>query len=347
MSKFINPFTDFGFKKLFGEEASKEILISFLNEILASETGVITDLTYMNTELLPDSATMRKSFFDIFCKNERGDQFIVELQRAEHKHFMDRLIYYSTFPIQQEAIKGEWNFQISALYVIAILDFEIKDEPSFTKDLLTYVQLMNRKTCEVIYKKLLYVFVSMKQFKKSESELNSFFDRWLYVLRNMDKFERYPDHIKEKILMKFLNRAEIAMLDDRERAIYEYSLKVYRDEMLVKMTRDEQDRKREEEDRIRAEADRRRIEEDKIREEKDKIRAEQDLERAKHESILKEKQQALISKEAEIEIRQHEVLQKQKLLMEKEHHLKQIIEKIQHQGLNGEQLSHLFDEPKD
>lgn len=243
MAKFINPFTDFGFKKLFGEEASKEMLISFLNEILSKETGIITNIMYLNTEQLPETISMRKSFFDIFCKNELGDQFIVELQRAEHKQFMERMVYYSTFPIQNQAIKGQWDFQINALYVIAILDFETKQEPSFTKNLLSYVQLMNRETFEVMYKKLLYVFISMKQFTKTESELHTFLDKWLYVLRNMDKFDRYPDQIKEKILMTFLSRAELAQLDDRERAIYENSLKVYRDEYLVKITREEQDQK--------------------------------------------------------------------------------------------------------
>jgi len=125
---------------------------------------------------------------------------------------------------------------------VAILDFEIIEEPSFTKSLLTYIQLMNRETFEVIYNNLLYVFLSIKKFTKTEDQLETFIDKWLYLLRNMNRIDKYPDNIKDKILMKFLNQAEIAQLDDRERSIYEQSLKIYRDELLVERSREREKR---------------------------------------------------------------------------------------------------------
>lgn len=288
MVKFINPFTDYGFKKLFGSEASKEMLISFLNELLSKETGIITDLTYLNTELLPVSASKRKSFFDIYCKNEKGEYFIVEFQRAKHDYFLERLVYYVTFPIQNQAIKGGWDFQVNAVYVVAILDFEINDEHSFTKSLLSFNQIMNRDTCKVIYDKLTFVFVSMKQFTKTEDELGSFFDKWLYLLRNMDSFEKYPDTIKDKLLMKFLNQAELAQLDDRERSIYERSLKIYRDELLVERSRERE--KREYQIAMKA-MQAMQVEKEAMQAEKDVVQAEnqvlkQDLEVSKQKEFL-------------------------------------------------------------
>ena len=100
MSTYINPFTDFGFKKLFGEESAKELLIAFLNELLAEEQGIIEDITYLNTEQFGSSEEHRKAFFDLYCRNQRGEHFIVEIQRQKQKNFKERLIYYSTFPIQ-------------------------------------------------------------------------------------------------------------------------------------------------------------------------------------------------------------------------------------------------------
>src|SRR3989339_1777886 len=99
---YVNPFTDFGFKKLFGEEVNKDLLIDFLNNLLLGEQQ-IKDLTYLKNEHLSSSDTERKAIFDLYCENERGEKFIVELQKAKQNFFKDRSVYYSTFPIQEQA----------------------------------------------------------------------------------------------------------------------------------------------------------------------------------------------------------------------------------------------------
>lgn len=114
--KYISPFTDFGFKKLFGSEPNKDLLIYFLNELLRNETGEIKELTYLSAEQLGRKIDDRKAIFDIYCENEKGEKFIVELQKAKQNYFKDRSIYYSTFPIQQQALQGELNFKLNALY---------------------------------------------------------------------------------------------------------------------------------------------------------------------------------------------------------------------------------------
>ena len=127
-AKYINPFTDFGFKKLFGEEDNKDLLISFLNSLLEGKE-VITDLTFKSTEKLGNTAPERKAVFDLYCENDKGEKFIVELQKTEQKFFKDRSLYYSTFPIQEQAEKGKkWDFKLKAVYLVAILDFEFDDD---------------------------------------------------------------------------------------------------------------------------------------------------------------------------------------------------------------------------
>jgi predicted transposase/invertase (TIGR01784 family) len=126
--KYINPFTDYGFKRLFGEEPNKVLLLDFLNELLREEQGRITALTYLKNEHLGASDTDRKAIFDIYCENERGEKFIVELQKTKQNFFKDRTVYYATFPIREQAQRADWNFELKAVYTVAILDFVFDDD---------------------------------------------------------------------------------------------------------------------------------------------------------------------------------------------------------------------------
>ena len=82
--KYINPFTDFGFKRLFGEEPNKDLLLDFLNEVLKEHQGKIVDLTYLKTEQLGKTEIDRKAIFDLYCENEKGEKFIVEMQKRNN-----------------------------------------------------------------------------------------------------------------------------------------------------------------------------------------------------------------------------------------------------------------------
>ena len=118
-AKFINPFTDFGFKKIFGEEASKPLLLDFLNSLLP-ESDKIVDLTFKNNEQLGETDANRRAVYDIYCENEKGEKFIVELQKAKQNYFRERTLYYATFPIREQAEKGFWDFNMKAVYCIIL-----------------------------------------------------------------------------------------------------------------------------------------------------------------------------------------------------------------------------------
>ena len=201
--KYINPFTDYGFKKLFGEEPNKDLLLDFLNELLKEEQGQITDLTYLKTEQLGASDIDRKAIFDLYCENEKGEKFIVELQKSKQNFFKDRTVYYSTFPIREQAKRADWDYELKAVYTIAILDF-VFDSDKNEPDKFRYdVKLTDIETKKVFYDKLTFIYLEMPKFNKTVDELETRFDKWLFVLRNLNRLDRVPDKLKEQILRNF------------------------------------------------------------------------------------------------------------------------------------------------
>ena len=228
--KYINPFTDYGFKRLFGEEPNKDLLLDFLNELLKKEQGQITGLTYLKSDRLGNSEEDRRAVFDLYCEDDRGEKFIVELQKTKQKFFKDRTVYYSTFPIQEQAEKGsDWNFELKAVYTVAVLDF-VFDVDKDEKDKYRYdVKLTDIETCEVFYDKLTFVYLEMPKFQKDIRDLQTRFDKWMYVIRNLNKLDRLPDELREGIFEKLFEVAEIAKFSPEEVRAYEDSLKAYRD----------------------------------------------------------------------------------------------------------------------
>ncbi|MEK7484123.1 MAG: Rpn family recombination-promoting nuclease/putative transposase [Planctomycetota bacterium] len=224
--RYINPFTDFGFKKLFGEEESKPLLMDFLNQLLPLTSPIIS-LEYRNLEQLGLTAYDRKAVFDIYCIDELGRHFIVEMQKAHQNFFKDRAVFYSTFPIQRQAEKGKWDFRLEAVYCVGLLDFVFEEE----EDKVEYfheVNLKNQRN-EVFYEKLTFFFIEMPKFEKAEAELASGLEQWLYCLKHLEEFERIPSSLDAPIFQRFFEQAELAKLSQEERECYEESLKVYRD----------------------------------------------------------------------------------------------------------------------
>ena len=227
--KHINPFTDYGFKKLFGEELNKDLLLDFLNELLKEEQGQITNLTYLKSEHLGATEIDRKAIFDLYCENEKGEKFIVELQKTKQNFFKDRTVYYSTFPIREQAKRADWDYELKAVYTIAILDFVFDADKSETNKFRYDVKLTDVDTNKVFYDKLTFIYLEMPKFNKSIDELESRFDKWLYVIKNLNKLDRVPDKLREQIFDKLFETAEIAKFTPDQVRSYEDSLKYYRD----------------------------------------------------------------------------------------------------------------------
>ncbi|MCI5163910.1 MAG: Rpn family recombination-promoting nuclease/putative transposase, partial [Candidatus Electrothrix sp. AX5] len=227
--RYINLFTDYGFKKIFGEQPNKNLLLDFLNELLKEEQGEIRDLTYLKTEQLGATDLDRKAIFDLYCENERGEKFIVELQKSKQNFFKDRALYYSTFPIREQAERGDWNFELKAVYTVAILDFVFDEDKNDSGKYRYDVKLSDIETKRVFYDKLTFIYLEMPKFTKKLDELETRFDNWLYVIRNLNRLDRIPDKLREKVFEQLFEAAEIARFTPDQVLSYENSLKYYRD----------------------------------------------------------------------------------------------------------------------
>lgn len=229
IDKYINPHTDFGFKRLFGSEFNKELLISFLNAMFHGEQNV-QDVTYLNSEQLGDRADARRAIFDVYCENDKGEKFIVEMQNVYQEFFKYRTIYYSTFPIREQAQRGgEWDFRLNPVYTIGLLNFNFADGLENAKCWHHEVKLMEVETHEVFYDKLTYIYVEIPKFDKMESELVTMYDKWMYVLKNLSRLMQRPAALQERVFTRLFEQAEIAKFNNEELKLYEDSMNAYRD----------------------------------------------------------------------------------------------------------------------
>ncbi len=226
MPRYINPYTDFGFKRLFGSLANKSLLIDFLNCLVLPE-HTIADLEFRSTENLPATSFERKAFFDIRCLSESGEHFIVEMQKAKFHHFKDRALFYATFPIKDQAVVGDWNFRLQPVYFVAVLDF-LYDESEEVAKLLRQVQLRDQDG-ESFSDKLHFRFVQMPAFKKIASELETHFDKWCYFLKNLETFDVLPEILREPVFEKGIETLREGALTKDELPGYEESMKDYLD----------------------------------------------------------------------------------------------------------------------
>ena len=227
--RYISLLTDFGFKRIFGTAPNKDLLIDFLNSLFNGEQ-VIKHVTFLNSEHVGDVFAERKAIFDVYCENEHGEKFIVEMQNAYQTFFKDRSLYYATFPIREQASKGEnWNFKLQHVYVVALLNYEMSDE-AFSSDTINHdVGLLDKQTYRVFNDKLTFKYVEIAKFNKSVDQLATNFDKWLYVLRNLSRLDAQPQYLKTEVFNRLFKAAEIAHFSKTELREYEDSLKAYRD----------------------------------------------------------------------------------------------------------------------
>jgi predicted transposase/invertase (TIGR01784 family) len=227
--KYISPLTDFGFKWLFGNEKHKHLLISFLNDVLELKDKIV-DIEYRNLEKLGLNIIDRKAIFDIYCKDSKDEHFIVELQKSKQTYFKDRSIYYTSFPIQEQAKKGDWNYRLSRVYFIGLLEFDMDNDSNYIKK----VSLFDEYTKTKFYDKLTYYYIELPKFKKSEKELSSHLEYWLYALKNMENLDEIPSTFKQdENIKEAFDLAEFLKLSKDEQFAYQQELKAKLDYLNV------------------------------------------------------------------------------------------------------------------
>ena len=225
-AKFIDPLSDWGFKKLFGTEANKEILLEFLRDLFPDKR--IEEIAYLNNENQGLSESDRKSVFDVVCRTVAGDRFIVEVQKKDQRYFMERSLYYSTFPVQEQGLRGDWDFRLTPVYMVGILNFTLKhDCPGGTAaenagnpKLIHRYDLRERETGELMTDNLHFVFIEVGAFDRKEEELESVMDKWMFVLKNMARLLDRPEALQERIFRKLFETAQIAAMSHEEQVLY-------------------------------------------------------------------------------------------------------------------------------
>ena len=227
--RYISLLTDFGFKRIFGTKPNKDLLIDFLNSLFNGEQ-VVKDVTFLNSEHVGDVHTDRKAIFDVYCENEHGEKFIVEMQNAYQTYFKDRSLYYATFPIREQAQKGDgWNYKLKHVYVVALLNYDMSD-PAFSDNTINHdIGLLDKQTHRVFNDKLTFKYVEISKFDKRIEELKTNYDKWLFVLQNLSRLNSQPKYLQTAVFTRLFKQAEIAGFTRTELREYEDSLKAFRD----------------------------------------------------------------------------------------------------------------------
>ena len=238
MSRYINPFTDWGFKRLFGQEFSKDLLISFLNDLFEGELHV-KDVTFKDKEQLADTKDLRGCIYDVFCETDDGKQFIVEMQNNRTVNFVNRTLCYASKAItnqrEKEKTKDEPTFyELVPVYVISFMNFfpHAEDEVSEFK---TDVMLREKGSEEAFTDKLRFIYLNLPLFRKKAEECVTDFEKWIYVLKHMATLERIPFETQKKIFKRLaevadrrcLSKEEMEKYEESQRQVTNYNLGMY------------------------------------------------------------------------------------------------------------------------
>ncbi|MDD6552371.1 MAG: Rpn family recombination-promoting nuclease/putative transposase [Prevotellaceae bacterium] len=230
MGKFVNPFTDIGFKRIFGQEVSKPLLLDFLNNLLKGER-TITDLRFLDKEQPADYRDDRSLIYDIYCQTDTGEKIIVEMQNKEQPNFADRCLYYYAQAVSRQGEKGaDWDYHINAVYLVAFVNFHMD---GLGDNFRTDVVLMNKQRKEVFSDKERFIFLQLPVFHKEAEECKDDFERWIYVLKNMEILDRMPWAAKDSVFRKLAEIGEVSNMTKDERIKYDAALRHYRDTLNV------------------------------------------------------------------------------------------------------------------
>jgi len=224
--KYIDPLVDFAFKKIFGSEPNKDLLIAFLNEVFRGRKHIV-DLVYNKNEHPGDIQEEGTAIFDLICTGDNGERFLIEIQRARQGYFKERALFYTSRVISDQAPKGkrsDWGYNLAEVYLIALLeDFTLEDSPAHTY--LHDICLCNRDTGEIFYDKLGYTYIELSKFVKADTELETDLERWLHVLKNMSQWDKIPVYLRKPIFEKLFSIAEYTNLTKEEKTMYDSNLK--------------------------------------------------------------------------------------------------------------------------
>ena len=252
MSVFINPFTDFGFKRIFGQEEHKRILIGFLNALFVGEF-VVKDLTYRDKEQTGETQQNRTVIYDIYCTLDDGSHVIVEMQNKKEVNFDERALYYASKSVVSQGEKGEdWKYKYAPVIGVYFLNFNqeglgLAFRTDFgitkTKEIFAHTSIKPHKpdsevvsiskTPQPFAGRLRMIFLQMPEFTKTESECSTDLDKWAFIMNHMEKLDNIPWAAQDELYAELSKVSNVAALSPHDRAVYDENLRQYRDNLAM------------------------------------------------------------------------------------------------------------------
>ena len=223
-AKYVNPLSDWGFKRLFGTEMNKDLLLEFLRNLFP-ERGIM-DIAYLKNERQNLTERERDTVFDVVCTDPSGAQFVVEMQKRTQRYFRDRALYYAAYPIIEQGRKGSWNYRLTPVCVVGILNFAMKHEygpdvERWREKLVHRYRLREDETGEIMNSKLEFLYLEVGAFRREVSEQSGIVDKWMYALKNLSRLEKRPPELRERVFERLFEAAKIAAYTKEERNQYE------------------------------------------------------------------------------------------------------------------------------
>ena len=193
--KFVDVTNDIAFRKIFGNENKKISLISFLNAVLAFPEGKkVVDVTIVNPYQLPKLSGGKSTIVDVKAKDEKGNNFIVEMQVAEVKDFDSRVLYYASQSYTDQIERGDEYNKLNPTFFIGILNFEVTQN----KNYLSRHKIIDVETGEQVIRNMEFNFIELTKFNKTNIELNNIVDQWVYFIKNVENLDMIPENIQDK-----------------------------------------------------------------------------------------------------------------------------------------------------
>ena len=224
--KYIDPMSDFGFKKIFRDSGKKQFMIRPLNEIFGLD---IADIEFRESERQGDTPDNRNACFDLFCTSVDGKRFIVEVQRFRQEHFLERALYYATFPIAESAQKGAWDFDFPPVFVLGLLDFDFREmngqQESHPGQFIHRFSLRDEQTGEWMTDRLRFAFLEIRRFNKAREQCTNFEEQFLYVMKNLPTFAKEPALWEDPYFRTLLEEAEFAQMSGLQKEQYRQEMR--------------------------------------------------------------------------------------------------------------------------
>ena len=225
--QFVDIKNDIAFRKIFGDENKKVILISFLNAVLQLEgQHRITEISVMNPYQMPILPNFKASIIDVKVKDGNGNTFIVEMQVADVIGMDKRLLYYTSKEYSQQIVRGEKYTELNPVIFIGIFDFD------FTKgdEYLSHHAICNVITQERIIKDMDFYFIELTKFLKQPHELNNVTDKWIYFIKEAENLDVIPANVDDEGLKAAYQDANRHSWSKEELEAYDYAAMREQDE---------------------------------------------------------------------------------------------------------------------